>query len=38
MSDLSSFHLADMFQKIVKIELGIDVIFKAIDLELKIKE
>ena len=38
MSDLSNFHLANMFQKIVKKELGIDVVFKAIDLELKIEE
>lgn len=38
MSDLSNFHLANMFQQIVKKELGIEVVFKAIDLELKIEE
>ncbi len=38
LSELSSFDIAEMFQKIVKKELGLDVSFKAIDLELDIKE
>ena len=36
--DLNNFQLAGLFQKVVKNELGIDVIFKAIDLEVRTEE
>ncbi len=36
--ELSSFDIAEMFQRIAKKELGMDIFFKAIDLELEIKE
>lgn len=38
MYDLSGFDIAEMFQRIVKKELGICILFKVIDLELKIGE
>ncbi|MGB4610617.1 MAG: helix-turn-helix transcriptional regulator [Saccharofermentanales bacterium] len=36
--ELSSFDIAEMFQRIAKKELGMDIIFKSIDLELEIRE
>lgn len=36
--DMSEFDIAELFQKVVKEETGINVIFKCIDLEVSINE
>lgn len=36
--DMSEFDIAELFQKVVKEETGINVIFKGIDLEVSINE
>ena len=36
MCELSPFEIADLFQRVVKREVGLDVIFKGIDLEVSI--
>ncbi|WP_083508439.1 helix-turn-helix domain-containing protein [Aedoeadaptatus coxii] len=35
--DMSELEIADLFERVVKDEVGIEVIFKAIDLEVRIK-
>lgn len=38
MYEMSTYEIADLFQKVIKDEIGIEVSFKAIDLEVKIED
>ena len=38
MYEMSTYEIADLFEKVVKDEVGIEVSFKAIDLEVKIED
>lgn len=38
MYDMSTFEIADLFERVVKVEVGIEVSFKAIDLEVRIED
>lgn len=38
MYEMSTYEIADLFEKVVKDEIGIEVSFKAIDLEVKIED
>lgn len=38
MYDMSTYEIADLFQKVIKDEVGIEVSFKAIDLEVNIED